>query len=388
MPESRRLRTVAISTTGLLAAFGFTFVNEQTVLLGRYHHPLWLRTVDIVLGVACLAGVYWCRRWPVRFAVFAIVAGTVSTLGAGTPLVGVFAVAVHRRWQTTLAVAALAIASVFVSLALYPLPHFWFNAAIGVLLTAAVAGWGMFVRARRQVLASLRREVARERELATERDEAARRSERERIAREMHDVLAHRLSLLAVHAGALQFRPDAGPDEIARAAGVIRDSAHTALNELRSVISLAREAAPDSLRPQPTAADLPELIDESRRAGLSVAYHPSVDVGTLDPATGRTVYRIVQEALTNVRKHAPHARVRIELGGARGDGVTVTVHNDAAPAGGPAAIPGSGTGLVGLRERAELAGGSLCYGPTADGTGFEVRATLPWPAADRPAGVR
>ena len=203
----------------LLAALGFTLLNEQTVLFDRYHHPFWLRSLDVVLGVACLAGVYWCRRWPVAFAVFAIAAGTISTLGAGTPLVGVFAVAVHRPWRTSVAVSLLAIISVFGSLLLYPLPHFWFNAAVGILLTAALTGWGMFVRARRQLLASLRADVARERERATERVIAARRTERERIAREMHDVLAHRLSLLAVHAGSLQFRPNTSPAEISLAAG-------------------------------------------------------------------------------------------------------------------------------------------------------------------------
>jgi hypothetical protein len=168
----RRTRRAAVSTAMLLAAFGFSLVNEQTVLLGRYHHPLWLRGIDVVLGVAALSGVYWCRRWPVHFAVFAIVAGTISTLGAGTPLVGVFAVAIHRRWQTAITISLLAIISVFASLALYPLPHYWFNASVGVLLTAAITGWGMYIRARRQLLASLRADVARERERAAERADA------------------------------------------------------------------------------------------------------------------------------------------------------------------------------------------------------------------------
>ncbi len=373
-------RTVVVSTALVLAALGFTLLNEQTVLLGRYHHPLWLRCLDIVLGVACLAGVYWCRRWPVPFAVFAIVAGTISTLGAGTPLVGVFAVAIHRRWQTAVAIGLLAAVSVFASLALYPLPHFWFNAAVGVLLTAAITGWGMFVRARRQLLASLRADVARERDRAAERAEAARHSERERIAREMHDVLAHRLSLLAVHAGALQFRPDAPPAEIAGAADVIRDSAHAALDDLRSVIALLRAPAAtgDRSRPQPTADDLPDLVEESRAAGLAVSLTTTPELRHLETGTGRTVYRIVQEALTNVRKHAPYARVHITVDGVPGAGMQVTVRNEVAPGAVPA-LPGSGTGLIGLRERAELAGGHLRYGPTDDGAGFAIHAQLPWP---------
>ena len=373
----RRGRAAAVSTTMLLAALGFTFLNEQTVLLGRYHHPLWLRSIDVVLGVACLAGVYWCRRWPVHFAVFAILAGTISTLGAGTPLVGVFAVAIHRRWQTTLVISALATVSVFASLALYPLPHFWFNAAVGVLLTAATTGWGMFIRARRQLLGSLRAEVARERSQADERAETARRHERERIAREMHDVLAHRLSLLAVHAGALQFRPNAPPAEIARAADVIRDSAHAALVDLRSVVALLRDGATeDSTRPQPTATDLPDLVEQSRAAGLVVALS-TPDLRRLDPAVGRTLYRIVQEALTNTRKHAPSARVEVTVQGRPGDAVCVSVRNNLTRRD-RSDLPGSGTGLIGLRERAELAGGHLSYGPTPNGAGFELHARLPW----------
>ncbi|SNQ47444.1 conserved membrane hypothetical protein [Frankia canadensis] len=381
----RRRRSIAVGTTMLLATVGFSLLNEQTVLLGRYHHPLWLRSVDVVLGVACLAGVYVCRRWPVHFAVFAIVAGTISTLGAGTPLVGVFAVAIHRRWQTALAITLLAIVSVFASLALYPLPHFWWNAAVGVLLTAAITGWGMFVRARRQLLASLRADVTRERDLALERAEAARRHERERIAREMHDVLAHRLTLLAVHAGALAFRPDAPPAEIARAGDVIRDSAHAALDDLRSVIALLRApSADDAGRPQPTAADLPGLIEQSRAAGLAVSFTATGQWHGLELGTGRTVYRIVQEALTNVRKHAPYARVAVTVAGTPGDTVRVAVRNDLTDLTGRAGptVPGSGTGLIGLRERAELAGGYLEYGPTGDGSGFLLRAHLPWPAHD------
>lgn len=364
----------------LLAAFGFSLVNEQAVLYGRYHHPLWLRSLDVVLGVACLAGVYWCRRWPVAFAVFAILAGTISTLGAGTPLVGVFAVAVHRPWRTSVAVSLLAILSVFGSLLLYPLPHFWLNAAVGILLTAALTGWGMFVRARRQLLASLRADVARERERATERVATARRAERERIAREMHDVLAHRLSLLAVHAGSLQFRPDTSPAEISLAAGVIRDSAHTALEDLRSVIAVLRDLDADDLtRPQPTAAELAELVEESRSSGLAVRLSTPAGLDRVDPTTGRTLYRIVQEALTNVRKHSPSAHVEITVDGSPGEGLDVTVHNTITAAAG-SGVPGSGTGLIGLRERAALAGGSLEHGHVAGGAGYRLQAHLPWPA--------
>src|SRR5437763_1743346 len=129
----------------------------------------------------------------------------------------------------------------------------------------------------------------------------------------MHDVLAHRLSLLSVHAGALEFHPDAAAEEVAEAAGVIRQSAKTALEELRSVIGVLREDSGESLTqaPQPTLADLAALVEESRGAGMRITAR--IELGDAAPpaAVGRTAYRIAQEGLTNARKHAPGAAVTL-----------------------------------------------------------------------------
>jgi signal transduction histidine kinase len=213
----------------------------------------------------------------------------------------------------------------------------------------------------------------------------------------MHDVLAHRISLLSVHAGALEFRPDAPPEEIARAAGVIRASAHAALQELREVIGLLREsddhsgdggegpgkAAPE--RPQPTLAHVPQLVEESREAGMHVRFSLELaDSGSVPDAVGRTVYRIVQEGLTNVRKHAPASLVDVQIASDPDGPLTVSVvSRPAVGATAPAAttapaplLPGTGTGLVGLAERVSLAGGRLEHGPGPDG-GYVLRATLP-----------
>ena len=130
---------------------------------------------------------------------------------------------------------------------------------LGILLTVVVVGWGLFARARRELVRSLQDRAAR---LETEQRlhvEQAREAERRRIAREMHDVLAHRVSLLSLHAGALEFRPDAPPEEIAEAAGVIRASAHSVMQELREVIGVLREGEEGTERPQPTLADIPGL---------------------------------------------------------------------------------------------------------------------------------
>jgi signal transduction histidine kinase len=207
--------------------------------------------------------------------------------------------------------------------------------------------------------------------------------ERDRIAREMHDVLAHRLSLLSLQAGALEFRPDAVPADIAAAAEVIRASAHQALNDLREVIAVLREDAAGTGEDlaHTRLADVPSLVGESRQAGVCIELdNQTGDCDLVPERTGRTVYQIVREALTNSRKHAAGCPVPIRINGAAGSGLTVEIRN---PLPGPAkdvpGIPGTGTGLIGLGERVALAGGRLTHGPV-DAADFRVHAWLPWPS--------
>jgi len=336
------------------------------------------RSVDLVLGALCCVAVGWRRRWPVAVAVLACLVGAYATSASGAALVALFTVAAHRRPAVVApVVAGYAVAPFLTPLLRADLPATtWPEAVLGVALAAAVLGWGMLVRVRRQ---SLRERAARlevERELLVAE---LRQGERDRIAREMHDVLAHRLSLLALHAGALELRPDAPPDEVARAAGVVRASAHQALEDLREVIGVLRapEQRSDETpeRPQPTLADLPELVEESRRAGTRVRLDHPDDLAAVPAAVGRSAYRIVQEGLTNARKHAPGAEVTLTVRAAPGDGVTVEVRNPLRA--GSTGIPGAGAGLVGLAERAALAGGWLEHGPTPDGE-FRLSAWLPW----------
>jgi signal transduction histidine kinase len=201
------------------------------------------------------------------------------------------------------------------------------------------------------------------------------------MARVMHDVLAHRLSLLATYAGALEYRPDSSPEKLAKAAGVIRTGVHQALDELREVISVLRDTEIDDLpggRPQPTFDDLRALVEESRDAGTAISYDDRVtDATSLPPATGRTAYRIVQEGLTNARKHAAGHPVALTVAGRPGDGLRIELTNPASN--GTSLTPGSGTGLVGLTERVQLVGGTLDHG-RAPGGGFRLEASLPWPA--------
>lgn len=367
---------------------------------------------DLMAGaLACLA-LWLRRRRPVGLALTLLAVGTVAFYVSGPLLMALFTVAVHRPLRTVAWVGGAALAQIFVAPAVRPDPDLDYtgNVLLGALLVSGAIGWGMYVRSRRQLLESLRDRAARAEAEAALRAERTQRLTRERIAREMHDVLAHRLSLLSVHAGALEYRADASPQEVAEAAGVIRSSAHQALQDLREVIGVLRapepaagataaDGAPD--RPQPTLADLPRLVEESRRAGMRVTLSDEAGVAgagaaAVPGATGRTAYRIVQEGLTNARKHAPDAEVAVTASGAPGEGLTVEVRNPVrnpvrAPVRArtpgappdhedrPGAIPGSGQGLAGLAERAALTGGRLECGPS-DAGDFRLHAWLPWPA--------
>ncbi|CCK26429.1 two-component system sensor kinase [Streptomyces davaonensis JCM 4913] len=348
--------------------------------LEQEHLPEAVAALDQVLGALACAAVWLRRRWPLGLAVAMIPVGLLSITASGAILVAVFTLAVHRpfRYVAWVSGIALALSPLFYWLRPDPdIPYVW-TLIIGVVLNGAVVGWGMFVRSKRQLMLSLRDRAQRAETEAQLRAEQAQRLAREAIAREMHDVLAHRLTLLSVHAGALEFRPGAPEEEIARAAGVIRESAHEALQDLREIIGVLRAGdRDDNSRPQPTLGALESLVAESREAGMKVALENRVtDPAAVPASVGRTAYRIAQEGLTNARKHAPGTEVTVLVTGAPGDGLDVLVRNPAPEREVPH-VPGSGQGLIGLTERATLTGGRLAHGPTAGG-GFEVRAWLPW----------
>ncbi|MEU5658595.1 histidine kinase [Streptomyces sp. NPDC047737] len=378
----RTVRDWAVDLTLFLCAAGFGMLALAAVDADRTT-PDGVVLADSLLGAAACCALWARRRWPVAVASALTVLSAVEPVAAGAMLIALFSLAVHRPFRPVALVGAVALVVAPVQPMLRPDPATSFVAStvIGVLLVLLVLSWGMVVRSRRRLVVSLRERARRAETEAALRAEQAQRLAREAIAREMHDVLAHRLTLLSVHAGALEFRPDAPPAEIGRAAGVIRDSAHDALQDLREIIGVLRAPGEgdEGNRPQPTLVTLDALIEESRSAGMEVTLDNTVtDPAQAPAATGRTVYRIAQEALTNARKHAPGAPVRVTVAGGPGDGLAVEVGNPA-PAEPFAPVPGSGQGLIGLTERANLAGGSLDHGPRPDG-GFTVRARLPWPA--------
>jgi signal transduction histidine kinase len=330
-------------------------------------------------AIACLA-VWWRRRWPLAVGLAGVAVQLVSPAAALAGAVTLYSVAAYRRWQLACLVAGVQVALLPLAHAIRPqsasLAVYYLAGTFG---PAVVVAWGMFRRSRRQAQRERARRVEAQEQL---RIEQVRYAERTRIAREMHDVLAHRLSLLSLHAGVLEFRPDAPPEEVARAAAVIRTSAHQALEDLRAVIGVLRDGtdAPGPEPPQPTLAALAGMLEESRAAGMRIRAEVGLpDLAAVPDAIGRHALRIVQEALTNARKHATAAPVELRLDGAPGHGLTIEVRNPTpALAAAEPKIPGTGAGLLGLTERATLSGGRLEHGLDDHGH-FRLHAWLPWP---------
>jgi signal transduction histidine kinase len=338
--------------------------------------------VDVCAGVAACASLWWRRRWPVGVALACLVLGTVSSSATPAGLLALSSLAVHRPARPTVLVTLLWFPSVLAFAAYSPTTDPVTVVLFVMPLAFAASGWGMFIRARRQLLLSLRERALRAEADQQLHEERARVAERTRIAREMHDVLAHRISLLALHAGGLEVRPDLPPDQVRETAALLRTTARQALEELRTVIGVLREDAgsePAPAAPQPTLRDIRRLVEETRAAGADIDLDMRVEgLDDVPAPLGRDAYRIVQEALTNVAKHARGAAARVRVTGAPDDGLQISVRNrQPVPASTTPTLPGSGSGLLGLQERVALAGGTLMLGP--DGSGdFVVEAELTW----------
>jgi signal transduction histidine kinase len=355
--------------------------------------------LDVAVGLTALVILPFRHRAPLVLTLFVVAITAVSPLGLGAGGVMLISLATRRRVGELVPVAAvflvsgvLAEAFVFRSADETPL---WQVTIATAVVAALLVVIGLYIGGRRELLRSLRERARLVEEEEHLRLAQARDHERTRIAREMHDVLAHRLSLVALHAGALEYRDDLDPAETRATAGVIRENARTALTELRDVLGVLREPGPDggavAAPPQPTLAGLDELLDEARSAGMVVQLEsslpPALTAGHSDPAaadgpseeappttTSRHAFRIVQECLTNARRHAPGQPVTVTLDGRPGGQLVVRVENSLGAAG-ARAVRG-GHGLDGLGERARLAGGTLTLDSSAGR--HVVEARLPW----------
>ncbi len=356
-----------------ISGLGMTSVPDH------WHGP-WL-VADIVLGVAALVLVVWRRRWPFAIALLTGALSAVSALAAGPAVLAAVSLATRRvYWQVgVLAVAAVTFGQFFTTLQPDNGDPWWVELIVNVVVTVGILGWGLYIGSRRELMRTLEQRADRAEAEQELRVSQARSNERARIAREMHDVLAHRISQISMHAGALGFRSDLGAEELRANANVIRDLANDALADLRGVLGVLRDPGTGELAsaPQPTFSDLPALVEQAREAGVHVEFADRLPADELVPdVVGRTLYRIVQEGITNAGKHAPGAMVRIEVSGSPDAGIAVVLRN---PLGfGPTRTPGSGLGLIGLAERAQLRGGSL--EGRRDGEHFVLRGWIPWVA--------
>ena len=353
-------------------------------------HPRHGGPGSVALDLAFAVPLLWRSRWP--FGVFLVTAGTafvqwilgMRVLGDFALLIALYTVASREDRRTALTAAAILEVGVILALAR------WFHDAhirsfIGLTgLIAAACALGMNVRGRRLVLESLEERAAR---LELERDQQgklAAAAERARIARELHDVVAHNLTVMIALSDGAGYALRDDPDEAERALETAASTGRLALAEMRRLLGVLREDSDGRTPerdPQPGVPEIDRLVEQVRAAGLPVSYRVSPDARELPEGIQLTLFRIVQEALTNTLKHAgPSATAELEVL-ATGADVTVSVADTGPRLSAPPAVNG-GSGLRGMRERASVYSGVVEAGPRPEG-GWRVAASLPLLDAER-----
>jgi signal transduction histidine kinase len=310
---------------------GLVLLGEAAELRDLSEEALFLH---FVAGCVLSLTLWWRRSHPMAVALF-LAAVSVVADGAGVAgLIGLYTVVSLRRGRPVVVIVLVNLLGGFVYGLIYPdmtEPRV-VNVVLTIALLAATVATGVAARSRRELIESLRERAARAEEEARLRTDRLRALERERIAREMHDALAHRISMVSLHAGALQIRPDLTPEEVAKAAATIRDSAHHALEDLREILGVLRAGPDDALRPQPGLQHLEELVTQARNvAGIRVTTTDHLEGRPVSPSLGRTVYRLVQEGLTNAGKHAPGSPVSVLLERTPDGDLHVRVSNPLSP---------------------------------------------------------
>ena len=357
--------------------------------------------VSVALALAATVPLVWRRSHPA--AVMAVTAAAMTVHGAllfpgSGPFLGVLAAlyAVAAYGSTRAARVSLAVIVAFQPVAVvHPEdPNFnsWGDVLVGVVIFTAVWVYGDSRRVRRLHLEMAEERAARAESERDERARAAVQEERTRIAREMHDVVAHSLSVMVVQAGAARRMVPRDPAAAAVAAGEVEETGRAALRDMRRVIGVLRTDEDDTdtetrpspaLEPQPGMGDVATLVSTCRDAGLDVRVRTEGEVRPLPTGIELAAYRIIQEALTNTMKHAGPARAEVRVA-YRDDALTIVVADDGRGQG----FERDGSGLPGMRERVTVYGGELDAGPHPGG-GFRVRARLPLDrAAASTGGIR
>jgi signal transduction histidine kinase len=318
------------------------------------------------------------RRWPVQVLVsILIVAVAVPSAAVFSPpaVVAVYTIASRRPWRIAVVGALAAAVALDLHRLLWDYSVPLLGVIAGIALSGAALALGLYQATRLAYFEQARERAARlerERELL---DEQAASHERLRIARELHDVVAHNVSLMVIQAQALEATADE-PAAARRGAHTIAELGREAMSEMHRTLELMRAEVPDDERkPQPALDDLGPLLERAHAAGVNVELSVTGGPRPLPAGVELSAYRIVQEALTNVIKHSGADRASVELRFGK-NGLELEIVDQGAGVG-ETGIPASGHGLVGMRERVALFGGSLDAGPI-DGRGYRVVATLPY----------
>ena len=463
----RSLGLFALCAMGFLIALGTRFNHEQ--VLKESHHPV-LEAAGILTGLALLVAVFLRRRWPVPITVASALASVIAALDTTVGLIAFTTVVRRSRslrdpvpWATGALLAAGTLTALFrdasygstgssmigVINSSSPDPHAVTHVSIPQVLFLAVVALslpvavGLWLRARDGEKKARRRaqeaadasaqaeRTAQEQTRTSTRlaDTVSLQAERERVAREVHDGLGHRLSLLALHAAALEQgvletsdnanapegsqAPDSadavGEDDPRAAAQRVRQEAQGAMRDLRSLLAVLREPV-GAVEPAPRLEDLREVVDGVLAARQPLSSSIYLDrAAQADEVLSRAVYRIVQESLTNARKHSPGTSVQLRVEGGPDTGIDITCSNrisrtepeaddaeageapqaagaDRGAASGPGVVvgdPQGGSGLRGMAQRAAICGGTFHAGPDGQGR-FVVNAHLPWRSAESP----
>lgn len=394
--EWRRAEGSLPSVGDALGATTLFLLSVVAASIEPHQHQFLVRWPVVVLAAVGCSALLWRRRQPFGVLALALCCGVVfqvlgvreSPLVMGPVLVSVYTVAVMTDRRTACTAASVSAAVLVGAAALWGSKPWLDPDNVATLAwTALPAAIGDGVRSRRAYVAAV--EERAEHAERTREQEAQRRvaAERVRIARELHDIVAHHIALINAQAGVAVHLLERRPDGILTALEDIRDTSRSALDELRVTVGLLRQSD-DPVAPRdplPGLAQVPALLASFERVGLAVKHTRHGMAEPLDPAVDLAAYRIVQESLTNVRKHsgADHARLFLHY---RPERLTITVEDDGNAAPHPPQ-PGAGHGLIGMRERATTVGGTLHARPRPEG-GFSVTAELPLrpsPAGDKPS---
>jgi signal transduction histidine kinase len=364
----RRARlTDALLATG--CAFTTTGPAMDSTLFAGSPYLNWHPPVAVTVPLAALigAGTLLRRRWPVALVTAGIV-GWMIAAAYPAVILGQYTLGAQVRSRRVVVAATIAVT------AAVAVP-FWQQGLDSILpLTVAICLaptlLGLWVASRRELLSNLRERTERAERAQQLAADRARAEERARIAHDMHDVVAHRVSLMVLHATAADVAVESERTTLIRR---IRSIGREALDELRSLVGVLRtDDVP--LMPQPTLTDLPALIEQSTQTGMSVALTSTGQIERLPVLIEQAGYRVVQEALTNVHKHAGPTCTRVQLH-YEPDRLALTISNEPANTS-VDPLPAGGHGLIGLDERIRLLGGRLIARPRSDG-GFEVIADIP-----------